>query len=432
MKDHNQQRVSGSSLITRTKKGIALPMMAVLAFVFLAFLGLVFDGGLLYFKKRWMQSAADAAAYGAAHEILRERQGKTKGDIVATGREDAARNGFTDGEAQTTVTINNPPTAGPNQNNGFVEAIIEQTAPTYFIRAINVDAATVSARAVAGVSDDGDICIQALDENAKPGLKVNGTATLNASCGVRVNSCNSQWGLEVDGRASITASEIGVCGGEKISGDVVCTDSSECPTVGAPPIPDMFLGREQPSDAFLAAYAPVFTDTTVKTGDTVILNPGRYNGKPGIQISGGTVTFTAGFYVIEGMDITGGTVTGIGVTFYNTGSELIKVNGGTVTFEAPVTGITPAMDQMLLWCDRSSPDKNPGHMWHGNGASSIQGILYCKTQHVDWAGNHQANEWITIVANTIKVAGTSDVTQTTVITPPPGTIPELLTISLFE
>ncbi|HEY7616203.1 MAG TPA: pilus assembly protein TadG-related protein, partial [Terriglobales bacterium] len=35
------------------------------------FAGLVFDGGMLYYEKRRMQSAADAGAMGGAWEIVR-------------------------------------------------------------------------------------------------------------------------------------------------------------------------------------------------------------------------------------------------------------------------------------------------------------------------------------------------------------------------
>src|SRR5262249_60670513 len=62
---------------------------------------------------------------------------------------------------------------------------------------------------------------------------------------------------------------------------------------------------------------------SVKNGQTQVLFPGVYSS---IKITGGTVNFNPGIYVVTGgktnaIEITGGTVTGTGVMFYNTASN---------------------------------------------------------------------------------------------------------------
>ena len=54
------------------KRAVMLPMFALMFAAMLAFLGLLFDGGRIYFEKRRMQVAADAGARGGALELIRD------------------------------------------------------------------------------------------------------------------------------------------------------------------------------------------------------------------------------------------------------------------------------------------------------------------------------------------------------------------------
>ena len=53
--------------------GQVMPMMAILFALLFSMSGLVLDGGTIYYKRRWMQAATDAAALGAAHELWLRR-----------------------------------------------------------------------------------------------------------------------------------------------------------------------------------------------------------------------------------------------------------------------------------------------------------------------------------------------------------------------
>lgn len=176
--------------LCRDNKAIALPLFAIMFAAMLAFLGLVYDGGRIYFEKRRMQVAADAGARGGAWELDR---GQPTAVVISGGRDDAALNGFADGVDNTTVTINTPPQSGPWQGiTGCVECIISQQFPTTLMRIANITDSTVASRAVACVQpDQTPKCVIALDCGCNdPGLRLSGSGTLaTKNCDIHVNSC---------------------------------------------------------------------------------------------------------------------------------------------------------------------------------------------------------------------------------------------------
>jgi len=399
-------------------------MMAILIALFLAFGGLVLDGGRIYFEKRRLQAAADAAAYGGALELKRGLRPNLnlETEIVTAGRDDARINGVEHGVNTIDVAINHPPTTGPNAGStGHVEAIITETVPTFLMRVLNINTATIRARGVAGLEANGDACVIALDPDDRGALRVAGTALLDAKCGVLSNSYDT-CGMEVSGNAEVHGTWIGVAG-QHCGGGVY-----DPPAVnGALQIIDP-LGWMTPPD--YANVTPVYTNVKV-TNATATLNPGYYQG--GIEISGSSsnVTFNPGLYVLDsGLKITGGVVTGDDVTFYNVGNEYFDIDGATqVELSAPTSGDTQGM---LFWGSASSPNGNPGHKLRGTSQTSFTGAIYFPAQHVDWAGtNDTIGEWTMLVANTIDITGNGTATQT-MNPPPPGALPQVTTATLVE
>jgi hypothetical protein len=418
--------VSALSLRERSRgeRGIAVIMMAILIALFLAFGGLVLDGGRIYFEKRRMQAAADAAAYGGALELKRGLRPNLnlEDEIITAGRDDARINGVEHGVNTIDVAINHPPTTGPNAGStGHVEAIITQTVPTFLMRVLNINTATVRARGVAGLEANGDACVIALDPDDRGALRVAGTALLDAQCGVLSNSFDS-CGMEVSGNAEVHGTWIGVAG-QHCGGGLYDPPAQN----GALQIIDPLARMTAPD---YASVTPVFNNVSINNG-TANLVPGYYSG--GIKISGSSsvVNFAAGLYILDsGMDISGGTITGDEVTFYNVGNKYISISGATsVELSAPTSG---PQQGMLFWGDAASPDGNPGHLIRGTSQTSFTGAIYFPTQHVDWAGtNDTIGEWTMLVANTIDITGNGTVTQT-LNPPPPGALPQVTTATLVE
>ena len=181
------------------KRAVMLPMFALMFAAMLAFLGLLFDGGRIYFEKRRMQVAADSGAFGGAHELLRSNDEAT---IVSGGRDDTALNSFTHGQDTVDVQIKHPPDSGSWAGDmSCVEAEIYQNIPTTLMRIAGTTTSTVATRAVACVEIyDDEPCVLALycgDE--KPGLEFNGTGYLGThDCNVVVNS-KSDESIRVNG-----------------------------------------------------------------------------------------------------------------------------------------------------------------------------------------------------------------------------------------
>jgi hypothetical protein len=151
-----------------------------------------------------MQTAADAAAVAAAAAL-------TDGDNVTTAGINAATlNSFINGSDNVTVTINNPPLSGAYSGNAaYVEAIVDQPQPTYFLRALGYTTVDVSTRAVSG-EISGPACIYALDPtDSNTFSESGGSSKVVANCGLLVKSDNTS-GLDVTGGGELSASSIGV------------------------------------------------------------------------------------------------------------------------------------------------------------------------------------------------------------------------------
>ena len=172
------------------KRAVVMIMFAIMFGAMLAFLGLLFDGGRMYFEKRRMQVAADAGARGGALDL--RRFGMGSGFIVSGGRDDAELNGFEHGTAGVDVTINNPPLSGNFVSNiGCVEAIVSKSFPTTLMRVAGATGYTVGARAVACVGyDNGPECIISMYcGTEETGLIFNGNASITVNdCNVAINS----------------------------------------------------------------------------------------------------------------------------------------------------------------------------------------------------------------------------------------------------
>ena len=80
----------------RRSRGFVLITMVASMVVILSIVGLAIDTGHLQLVKVRMQTAADAAAIGAVQEL--KLHGPT--NVTASGKADAAANGFTDGKTR--------------------------------------------------------------------------------------------------------------------------------------------------------------------------------------------------------------------------------------------------------------------------------------------------------------------------------------------
>lgn len=414
------------------ERGIIIVITALIFPVLLAFMGLALDVGLILDKKRRQQKAADAAAFGGAHEVFRANSPL----VTKAARNDAAINGFPHkdlpsiGDSDVTVTVNYPYTY--KGSTSFVEMIIEEVnVPTYFLKVVGSQAATVQSRAVAGLVKNYDgACILALNPTMGQALKVAGQGVVQANCGVMANSNEPTKALNLTGQACLTSTTwIGTAGGFSAGG--VTAQGQGCPyspqpTTQALPMYDPMKYMAQPPIPL--PTNPLFGDVQVGSAlcedeppnPAFSCNSGTYEWNPGqygrLKATSGNHLFTAGIYVInQEMDFTtGGTISGTEVGFYGTevgGSSswmgISVTSQSAIDLSAPTSG---PMKGILVWVDRYAPYKTV--KFEGGVTSRWKGTFYVPSQHLDFGGHTNAQgDWVYIIADNIDVHGQGAVTQ---------------------
>jgi hypothetical protein len=197
----------------------------------------------------------------------------------------------------------------------------------------------------------------------------------------------------------VTAASIAVAGGS-----TGCC-FSPTPQTGVPPEPDPFAARPAPQFSG-CDYTKLHISSVTR-----VLTPGVYC--DGIDISGGNanVTFMPGVYVLNGGGLSvsgGGSISGSGVTFYNTGGpgnayKPLAISGGTRgMLSAPTNG---PMEAMLFFQDRSISSSQTNSV-SGGSTLSFEGALYFPTTPLNFSGNSSGSAAYTIiVARTLTFSG---------------------------
>ncbi len=398
------------------KQGIMLMLFAILLAPLLALVGLTIDGGRIYFEKRRMQAAADGGAFGAAREILRGNDAF----VVSAGRDDSKLNGFDDDASDITVTVNRPPSTGPNSgNNNAVEVIIDRAIPTTFLKVVMRQSSTVRARAVAGVVDELDpVCILALNDSAAGAITVSGTADINApDCTIAARS-NSPSAITTNGGVSLNAGAIGYGnynGGFTQNGNGTINP----PPTFIPPPDDPLCPGGVGSVTCMQSNVPTLSNCSglnpcqtkqlkVTSGNTANLAPGYFLG--GITMNGGQLNLAPGTYFVSGFKATGGTVIGNGVTIVNLGlnkNDNIEITGATYAdLHAPYSG---TWENILFYNSRTiapSNGSNTDGTIIGTSDSVFDGILYFPTVTLHYGGNaEQDSPFAMLIADQLRFTG---------------------------
>jgi len=391
------------------RKGAIIVLFAIILTVLIGFLGLVIDGGLLLARHRQSQNMSDTAALAYAMARLR---GKTPETATTSGTTFVQTH---NGEAAATVVLNEPPTSGPYAGmEGHVEAIITLPTNTFFIHILGVSQSqTVQARAVARWNElrtagEGALVLDPRCSNS-PGMSIGGNGRLVVRGGVFNN--NQGGGVtETGDPINNGCNQVAADGGVANSVNGVSTTSYT--VVGGVNDPALFknidTGTNDPNilhTGSLPLPDPLASLATPSVANGVIDTPSLYGGgrwdvgvtnnsasgvgppgspgpeqdpdtgvvtmKPGIykqiSISGGNVVFQPGIYVIaaggqNALTITGGTVTGSGIMFYNTGANY-----------DPATGSPDANDP---WDPTgSNPPPSPNQSGTTFGTVSVNSII---------------------------------------------------------
>jgi len=362
--------------------------------VLLMMAGLGVDVGYLKYQKQQMQKAADAGALAAATALI--DYGTTHGQpqILAAGQSDAAANGFSNGIGGVSVQVNNPPqTMGdPFFNNlNYVEVIVSQTRPTFFMRLAGRSSVYVSSRAVATAVSSGSGCLYALAPSGPNAFVVNAGTQISANCGILVGSASNR-AVSVGSRTSILPTSMGVVGG--CIGCTTLQDDGLLAT-GIAPFTDPLANV--PAPTVPNCQFPALNVNTPRN-----VPSGVYCG--GINVTtNGAVGFSGTYYLVGGgLNISGNpSLSGTGVTFYNTGNssyayQPIQITGApTGSIAAPTSG---PMAGILFYQDRSIGTDPRWNQVNGSGGAVYNGTFYFPTTGLQYTGAQVVDPYELLIA----------------------------------
>ncbi len=379
--------------------------------VLLGVAALAIDVSFWYSNKREAQSAADAGAIAGALEVMRLNQDPdepviTEGDILNIALASGEENGYDAGEGDT-IEVNYPPENGSYSGAGdAVEVIIQQPANTYLAGILMEEEVSVGARAVA-VVDVNDTCIWGLNPTAKNTVKISGSANVNLPCGIMSNSNDPTESIGVDGGGCVHATKIKTAGGS----DGNCIHPNALEDVNQ--VKDPLQNTEPPS----YGGCDDASNIKVNNGDAVVLDAQANGGQlvlcGRIDVTGGTLDFTPGEYILDGASVSfsGGEINGTDVSFYITedsgqGDSISVSADSIVDLSAPWDGQNPGV---LFYQDRDSPP-NIQHSFTGGANMNLEGILYFPNANLKFAGGTTIDPVTTlIIADTIEFTGNTEV-----------------------
>ncbi len=421
------------------ERGQTLMMAALMLPLLLGMVGLVIDIGFANAARRQAQNAVDESAIAAAYAL---QDGYTPAQAGTLAQEYSAGNGYDNVAADITVTVNVPPLSGPHAgDSNYAEVIVDYDAPELFIIALGQDTGTISARAVAGITQVPESYgLIALNPTECRSLDVSGSGNLIIQGGgIMVNSnCGAQ-ALRKTGSSSIIADVIDVVGGysgpasscpppnpSNPPNDTVCGN----PSTGQPFIADPLFGMAEPNLATEGVSPDSGGDAA--NPSTQHISNGDYTFRPGVYYGGikltttGTVTFEPGIYVMAGGGLeisSSGTVNGSGVMFFNTFDpeapnapdgrcSEIHMSGSTSTGSALTGPSSGPYQDIVFWQDDDCVDnQGDGLNFHHSGSGTLEttGIIYMPTGRMDVSGGGNVGT-VQIIVDTFDKSGGSNVT----------------------
>jgi len=421
----------------RDDSGQVMVFTALSFTVLLGFLALATDVGILLNDKRVIQSAADCAAVAGAMELdyaIADGYATKNAGATAAARAAATTNGFTNG-GNTTVTVNNGPSAGPHAGSpAYVEVIIQQNEPTLFMKLFTKSTTAVSARAVAGLGVNKG-CIWTLG-TSNTDISQTGSGSLNVSTCSIFDDSSSGSALTQTGSGSITAQSIGIVGNYTKTGSGTISPTPVTGIVAASDplaslvVPTGSVGSGcQPAQNFTGSgtyslSAGCYNGVSITGSGSLTLGAGNYvingnlssTGSSSVTLGAGNYTINgdfsmtgsgglslgAGLYITNGdLSLTGsGTLSGTGVSFYTTGQTSVT-GSSSLNLTAPTSG---TYDGVLFFQSRT--DANTISIT-GSSALNLQGIIYAPDAALTFTGSGIGTIYTDLVVKSLSLTGST-------------------------
>ncbi len=360
---------------------IAITFAAVVFPVIFA-AGIAVDFGRAFKTRTALQGATDAAALAVA-----KAKGLSEGERKTLGQKAATANFGTD--VTTNISI----------VGDTVTVTANYDVPATFTRILRNSDIPIGVGSVAN-GPSTKLCVLLLDPS-DIALNVNSYSSLNADCGLHINSENEE-ALYVNSYADVIASSVCVKGQANInSGSTVSPD----PGSGCFPMKDPLATLPEPYNADDPCD---HTDYKVSSGETKTMWPGVYCKKTLVE-NGGTAIMQAGIYVFrEGaFEInSGASVSGSGVMlFFKDKDAFLNVNSDSnFQVSAPMSGTYAGI---LMFQSRDLETLNaPPHIINSDSSTILEGVIYMPNGVLEVNSHSDANRsaaWTAIIARRMVV-----------------------------
>lgn len=379
---------------------LALVGMAIVPMV--GTMGLAIDAAQWISWRRDLHSAADAGAIAGAQALINEE------DVDAVVRKVL---GLNTQRSYTIAAIETPPTTGEFAgNNSMVRIVLTTQRSLPFSSMFLSGAPTIQAEAIAQASNEVPNCMIALD-TATTGLVIEGSATVNMTCGM---ASNSNFDATASGRDTIRAGALSAVGNVNATGGVSADTAVHSFAAAAL---DPFAGKITDQNRTCS--------TNLRVSGTVVWNR-ETNGDclRSIDVQArATLTLSPGVYIIGagGVKVAGNaTIIGHGVTFVftNTDSPFNANNVGifesmgtsNVQLTAPTTGTYAGL--IMVQDSRAIPSNSNDLIVTGDSGSVFEGAIYAPRNHVTFTGNSSMDsDCLQIVSRYITFSGNTHVSN---------------------
>ena len=374
----------------REKSGSIATLTAVLTPFLLAVMGLATDAGTWYTDKTELRFHADGSALSAAY--LHNR-GLDPTQIEAIVKNELVAQGLPSSSLALSIVY-------PTAADDHLTLTASYDSKKYLSQLVFPGTVSVSASTKVKTQNY-EACVLALNETVSGAFSMTGSATANLSGCVTASNSKHVNSISLGGSSSLVADCMIASGG--ISG--VARATTGCNTNGSyqRKTDDPFANLSQPSHVTSSCK----NAGNFKPNNNYTLTPGCFKGSMSLK---GNVTFPAGVYVLDGVDLginSNAVVTGTDVTFVLKNGATLDFNGGaTINLKAPETGSAEPYPGMLFWGDGSG---SVAHNLSGNSSSAFQGAMYFPSDSLTFTGNSGMDVGcIRLAADTIAFQGNAD------------------------
>lgn len=333
--------------------------------------GAALDYASMSRQKGNLQAAADAAALATAREA--PIHGWDNGRL----QEIAAQMLELNVEAAGLENVPYTQQISINQAAGSVRINVEAEPVVIVMKHISNGETRIKATATASYFGQGSICVQALEEGGKSGLKLKDDSYVNAQNCAVLSNARSEKGIEASGGSELISELTCSAGGYEGSTNAY----TPVPTTDCPVAPDPLQGREVSSDG------SCLHDGLKIEGGYETLSPGVYCGKTEIKKEA-EVTLEPGLYVFRDGELKlsgNASLSGTHVTLQFSGekSGFKFENESTLALSAPADGETAGI---LIQTDRQSEDKRKFQIM-SREAEEMIGVIYVPTGDLKIGGD---------------------------------------------